>query len=190
MKAELSLSISYKSRWTLGFLFQCSTCNRSMNIEENSKSHPLWKFQLLTEWKFSRKLSEMIEKFTLILILGSFLILGGSVLSDNVKKKDDTEIVKVVPEAFAEAIKNDSLATSLSYTSDDQEDISGNVLNDAFDGNLTKIEHNNVTKTNANQTIQSTTSELKSSKNTSITSLVKETRSSGSSSYIRDFMGN
>jgi hypothetical protein len=166
-----------------------------MNIEENSKLHPPWKFQLSTEWKISRKIYEMLEKFTLILILGTFLVFGSSVLSDNVKKKDDEELVKVVPEALSVLIKNDSFATSTSYSSEQQqEDISGNISNDAFDGNLTntqsKLEQKNVTKTNLNQTFPTISSALKSpSKNTSLTSLVKETRSSGSSSYIRDFMG-
>lgn len=163
-----------------------------MNIEENSKSHPPWKFRLSTEWNFSKKFGEMIEKLTLVLVLGSFLILGGSVLSDNVKKKPDEEFVKV-PEAFAVVITNESLAASSSY-SEQEEDISGNILNDAFDGNFTaKIDQRNETKTNANLTLPTTTvspTAVFKPKNTSITSLVKETRSSGSSSYIRDYMGN
>lgn len=184
-----------------------------MNIEENIASRqPKWKFRLSTKFS-SVKFCEMIEKSALFLLLCFTVILVGSVLSDNVKKKSlHHEIAKgpqvsplkatrksdspvtLSPVTAATIIsgkfsRNDTISmTNSTETSTSDSDGEDEPSSAALD---------NETKTVANQTtfplfkmsppvaISATTAK----KVPATTSLVKETRSSGSYTDLRDFMG-
>lgn len=183
-----------------------------MNIEENIASRqPKWKFRLST--KFSVKFCEMIEKSALFLLLCFTVILVSSVLSDNVKKKSlHHEIAKgphvsplkatrksdspvtLSPVTAATIIsgkfsRNDTISTTNSTETSTSDS----------DGEDESAALENETKTVANQTtfpllvtkvgppvaVSATTAK----KVPATTSLVKETRSSGSYTDLRDFMG-
>lgn len=178
-----------------------------MNIEENFASRqPKWKFRLSTEPNFTKKVCEMIEKFSIILLLSFTVILGSSVLSENVKKKNLKEEIVRVPQASFQVIKFDSLTTPSSLTT--AAIISGKISrNDTISTNSTETSSasssgseelaalKNETKTIANQTfpllkVSKTHNQVTAKKVPATASLVKETRSSGSYTDIRDFMGN
>lgn len=187
-----------------------------MNIEENLVSRqPKWKFRLSIKPNLSKKFCEMIEKFAIFMLLCFTVILGSSVLSENVKKKSlREEIVKVPQVSSLKAIRNSDGPTTLSpvttapiisakFSRNDTISTTNSTESSSDSGDeeeSSALENETTTKTPpANQTefplsklspsLLLTSNRATTKKVAATTSLVKETRSSGSYTDLHEFMG-